>query len=213
MLSPGVFVEEIDASTIVPSVSMSVAVFGGDFTKGPTGDFLLISSTDDLIDFYGLPTDENYNQWYQCYNFLQYGNTLYVSRASNEASLNSSVAIKKKDPLAVNSTIGLVGSDVNLVVTSALATSITITNTVDAAIPELVLSNTPAGTPFGVWGTSVAEQAALAVGITATYVSGVWTIVFADGSDSFTKTTTMPGDFVTVATNGTVTATSTIQYA
>jgi len=25
----------------------------------------------------------NYNDWYQCYNFLQYGNKLLVSRASN----------------------------------------------------------------------------------------------------------------------------------
>lgn len=89
MLSPGVFIEEIDASTIVPSVSMSVAVFAGDFTKGPTGSYMLITNVDELIEFYGLPTDENYNQWYQAYNFLQYGNTLYISRAINEASLNS----------------------------------------------------------------------------------------------------------------------------
>lgn len=96
MLSPGVFIEEIDASTIVPSVSMSVATFGGEFTKGPTGSYMLITSVDDLIDFYGLPTDENYNQWYQCYNFLQYGNTLYVSRAINEGSVNASAQIGPK---------------------------------------------------------------------------------------------------------------------
>ena len=51
MLSPGVFIEEIDASSIVPSVSMSVATFGGEFTKGPTGSYMLITSVDDLIDF------------------------------------------------------------------------------------------------------------------------------------------------------------------
>ena len=96
MLSPGVFIEEIDASAIVPSVSMSVATFGGEFTKGPTGSYMLITSVDDLIDFYGLPTDENYNQWYQCYNFLQYGNTLYVSRAINEGSVNAASEIGKK---------------------------------------------------------------------------------------------------------------------
>ena len=96
MLSPGVFIEEIDASTIVPSVSMSVAVFGGEFTKGPTGAYMLITTVDDLIEFYGFPTDQNYNQWYQCYNFLQYGNTLYVSRAISEDSKNASAGVGVK---------------------------------------------------------------------------------------------------------------------
>lgn len=84
MLSPGVFVEEIDASQIVPTVSASVAVFGGNFVKGPVGAYNLISSVSDLIDYYGKPTKTNYNDWYQCYNFLQYGNNLLISRACNE---------------------------------------------------------------------------------------------------------------------------------
>jgi hypothetical protein len=37
----------------------------------------------DLITFYGYPTSVNYNDWYQAYNFLQYGNKLLVSRAAN----------------------------------------------------------------------------------------------------------------------------------
>ena len=83
MASPGVYVTEIDRSEIVPSTSASVTVFGGDFTKGPVGIHTQITSVDDLIEFYGKPTNENYNQWYQCYNFLQYGNNLLVSRAAN----------------------------------------------------------------------------------------------------------------------------------
>ena len=82
-LSPGVFVEEIDASTIAPTVSTSVGVFAGNFVKGPVGEFLLVTSVAELIDLYGLPTNSNYNEWYQAYNFLQYGNKLYVSRAAN----------------------------------------------------------------------------------------------------------------------------------
>ena len=83
MTSPGVYVTEIDASEIVPTVSSSTAVFGGDFTKGPVEKYTEITSVDDLIEFYGLPTNLNYNDWYQCYNFLQYGNRLLVSRACN----------------------------------------------------------------------------------------------------------------------------------
>lgn len=83
MLSPGVFVTEIDASTIVPTVSNSVAVFGGDFVQGPVDTYTLITSVSDLLSFYGKPTNTNYNDFYQAYNFLQYGNKLLVSRAAN----------------------------------------------------------------------------------------------------------------------------------
>lgn len=83
MLSPGVFVTEIDASTIVPTVSNSIGVFSGNFVKGPVGTYTLITSVADLITFYGYPTNSNYNDWYQCYNFLQYGNKLLISRAAN----------------------------------------------------------------------------------------------------------------------------------
>ena len=83
MLSPGVQVVEIDASAIVPTVSNSVAVFGGSFVKGQVGQYTLISNLNDLVSFYGYPTNSNYNDWYQAYNFLQYGDSLLVSRAAN----------------------------------------------------------------------------------------------------------------------------------
>ena len=83
MLSPGVFVTEIDASTIVPTVSNSIGVFGGNFVKGPVDTYTLVTSVADLITYYGYPTNDNYNDWYQAYNFLQYGNKLLISRAAN----------------------------------------------------------------------------------------------------------------------------------
>lgn len=81
MLSPGVFVTEIDASTIAPTVSNSIGVFAGNFVKGPIGVYTLITNVGELEETYGLPTNENYNDWYQAYNFLQYGNKLYLARA------------------------------------------------------------------------------------------------------------------------------------
>lgn len=83
MLSPGVYVTEVDASTIVPAVSNSICVFAGNFDQGPVDAYTLITSVDELISFYGYPGDQNYNDWYQAYNFLQYGNKLYVARAAN----------------------------------------------------------------------------------------------------------------------------------
>lgn len=80
MLSPGVFLEENDASLIAPTVSNSIGVFSGDFNIGPIDKSVLITSVDELISFFGYPTDINYNNWYQAYNFLQYGNKLYINR-------------------------------------------------------------------------------------------------------------------------------------
>ena len=83
LLSPGVEVLEIDASTIVPTVSNSIGVFCGDFDQGPVGTYLLITNVEELITYFGKPSNSNYNQWYQAYNFLQYGNKLLLSRAAN----------------------------------------------------------------------------------------------------------------------------------
>jgi len=92
MLNPGVYIQEINASTIVPTVASSVGVFAGDFFKGPVGVETLITSVQDLLTFYGGPTNTNYNDFYQAYNFLQYSNKLLLSRASNVGGTGTLVA-------------------------------------------------------------------------------------------------------------------------
>lgn len=52
---------------------------------------MLITSVDDLINYYGKPTNANYNQWFQAYNFLQYGNSLLVARAANVVGIGTAV--------------------------------------------------------------------------------------------------------------------------
>jgi len=81
MMSPGVEINEIDLSIVVPQLGNATAAFAGVFTKGPSDKFLLITNGEELIKYYGGPTNENYNDWFQCYNFLQYANKLLVSRA------------------------------------------------------------------------------------------------------------------------------------
>jgi len=92
MLNPGVYIQEINASTIVPTIASSVGVFSGDFLKGPVGVETLITSVQDLLTFYGGPTNTNYNDFYQAYNFLQYSNKLLVSRASNVGGTGTVIA-------------------------------------------------------------------------------------------------------------------------
>ena len=91
-LSPGVFIEEINASTIVPTVSNSIGIFSGNFLRGPVGTYRLITSVSELLEFYDYPKNANYNDWYQAYNFLQYGNKLLVSRAANVNGTATEVA-------------------------------------------------------------------------------------------------------------------------
>ena len=81
MMSPGVEVNEIDLSIVVPTLGNATACFAGVFTKGPSDKYLLITNAEELIQYYGGPTNANYNDWFQCYNFLQYANKLLVSRA------------------------------------------------------------------------------------------------------------------------------------
>ena len=92
MLSPGVFVTEIDASQIVPTVSNSVAVFSGNFHQGPVNKYQIITSVDELITFYGKPSNFNFNDWYQAYSFLQYSNKLLISRAANTAGTHTAIS-------------------------------------------------------------------------------------------------------------------------
>jgi len=81
MMSPGVQVNEIDLSIVVPMLGNATAAFAGVFTKGPSDKYLLITNGEELIQYYGTPTNANYDDWFQCYLFLQYANKLLVSRA------------------------------------------------------------------------------------------------------------------------------------
>lgn len=83
MTSPGVYISETDASGIATNSSQTTAVFAGNFTKGPLEEYTQITSVDGLIEYYGKPTDDNYNDWYQAYNYLQYAKNLLISRACN----------------------------------------------------------------------------------------------------------------------------------
>ena len=95
MLSPGVEVKEFDFFISVPQVSNSIACFAGIFEKGPSNKYTLITNVDELESVYGKPRNFNYNDWYQCYMFLQYGNKLLVSRAvdANGTFLDTNIQV------------------------------------------------------------------------------------------------------------------------
>ena len=84
LLSPGIKVNEIDISVVASNAGTTNAAFGGRFEKGYAGKAVNVNSVSELISNFGKPNNENFNQWFQCYYYLQYSNGLYVSRAVDE---------------------------------------------------------------------------------------------------------------------------------
>jgi len=93
-LSPGVYINEIDNSAIVPSVSTSVAFFAGNFEKGAIEQPFLITNKKELEYYFGKPTDKNYNEWFQCSKFLDYSDKLVISRVFSESGVYNKTTIE-----------------------------------------------------------------------------------------------------------------------
>ena len=70
MLSPGVNVNEIDLTTIVPTVSTSAGAFAGIFNWGPVGERILVDSENALVNTFGKPNSNNAETWFTSANFI-----------------------------------------------------------------------------------------------------------------------------------------------
>jgi hypothetical protein len=112
-VSPGVITNEIDLTTIVPSVSTTEGALAGVFMWGPVEDTDMVASEDELRGRYGPPTDGNFETWMVASSFLAYGNKLYISRAAANsfnaiagpsylANTVSSTIIKNRDDFLQN---------------------------------------------------------------------------------------------------------------
>lgn len=87
LVSPGVEVNEIDMTNIIPAVSTSIGAYAGEFNWGPTGRIVTVSSEAELASVFGAPSVSGANasasslSFFTAASFLKYGNTLRVSRA------------------------------------------------------------------------------------------------------------------------------------
>jgi phage tail sheath protein FI len=82
-LSPLVDVNEIDLSTTIPAVATSIAaIILRNTYKGPERKKTLITTTNELIDFFGKPTNiaNCYQDILSATGYLRYGNSLYCTR-------------------------------------------------------------------------------------------------------------------------------------
>ena len=91
-VSPGVLVQEKDLTRIIPAVSTSVGAFAGVFRKGPLDEIITVSSEQELVDTFGKPDSDNFEDFFSAANFLQYSNALRVVRAQNSSISNATAS-------------------------------------------------------------------------------------------------------------------------
>lgn len=80
LLSPGVEVIERDFSVSPTLTGSNFGVFCGRFSTGPCDVPVMIAGKNDYISIFGKPTNTNYDDWFQPFNYLSYAGGIYVTR-------------------------------------------------------------------------------------------------------------------------------------
>lgn len=88
-VSPGVLVQERDLTRIIPAVSTSIGAVAGEFRQGPLDEVVSISSENELVETFGKPDSNNFEDFFSAANYLQYSNSLRVVRASQTNLVNA----------------------------------------------------------------------------------------------------------------------------
>ena len=108
-VSPGVQVNEIDLTTVVPAAATSIGGFAGAFNWGPADSITLVSNEKELAQAFGAPTTDATiaRSFLTAASFLKYGNSLKVVRSVGSAGRNAvvsgtAVAIKNREAYDTN---------------------------------------------------------------------------------------------------------------
>lgn len=109
LVSPGVSVQEIDLTTIVPAVSTTEGALAGDFRWGPCNVPVLVDSEKELVKWFWTPNSRVSDDWFTAWNFLNYGNKLYVVRVVDQD--NATTSNRAKNATSANSSGILVLND------------------------------------------------------------------------------------------------------
>lgn len=95
--SPGVEISEINSINHNVNIMGDIAMFVGEFEKGPINEPKYINDVMQFKLMFGRATEDNYNQWYQVFNFLMYSKGIWVCRTSGdtfEYSNNNNIIAK-----------------------------------------------------------------------------------------------------------------------
>ena len=90
-VSPGVQVNEIDLTNVVPAVSTTTGAFAGSFQWGPVDEVITVSDSKGLVDTFGSPANTNAGaeDFYTAESFLKYGSSLRVVRVNSTGLFNA----------------------------------------------------------------------------------------------------------------------------
>ena len=90
-VSPGVLVQEIDATNVIPAVSSSTGAYCGHFGWGPAEEVTTCVSAKGLVDSFGEPDSTNImaEHFYPAKMFLDYGIDLKVVRIATTNMVNA----------------------------------------------------------------------------------------------------------------------------
>jgi hypothetical protein len=92
-ISPGVYNVEQDFSVTVPNLGSTTGAIAGIFAWGPLFQPFPVGSQSLLATYFGEPMAWNYETWFSAFNFLEYGNQLYVVRTANTTSGTANCAL------------------------------------------------------------------------------------------------------------------------
>ena len=90
LVSPGVEVNEVDLTNVIPAVSTSIGGFAGPFRWGPVEKVITVSSEKDLATIFGKPTAAYSQSFLTAASFLKYATALKVVRAYDATSSTGS---------------------------------------------------------------------------------------------------------------------------
>ena len=166
MLSPGVNIQEYDATASVPAVATTIGGFAGTFQWGPVEEIYTVDSEPTLAAVFGGPNDDTAVSFFTAANFLGYTNNLQVVRvvgaaARNAVASGTAVVIKNQDTYAsqyINGqgNVGIVaakfpgvlGNSLKVSIANAAAYSQTISGTITTLTNSAAV--TGVGTKFDV---------------------------------------------------------------
>ena len=87
--SPGVYVTELDLTTIVPGTGTTVGAFAGNFAWGPVEEVMVIDTELTLASRVGNPDSNTFVDFFTAANFLAYATNLNLVRAANTLCVNA----------------------------------------------------------------------------------------------------------------------------
>lgn len=96
-LSPSVSIQEFDTTLGVAQIATTAAGMVGEFNWGPCFERKQVTTEKELVAYFGLPTDSNFEHWYSACEFLRYSNNLWVVRAvDGETAKNAGIAVAEE---------------------------------------------------------------------------------------------------------------------